>query len=438
MYYSQKPPSETIYTLNQANDKFEKGHDPALSLSGLPSDRRQVFDEKERNLLHYFLSDILPIVFPILETEQHTSAILDYILPALSNNKSFYHCCLSISAQYLKTTISNDTERINNDIIYHRDATISELHKAFYNNTDHQVILQTILGMVIFQSSLGSFDDTIPDIPWHQHFQAVIALVQNHEVDRLANESHDLLSFNMALIAWIDILGSTILGRAPTLAYIYREKYFSSIKSPLRLREIMGCEDRIIYLISEIACLESLKQSGGIDDIQLCQYIQMLGYQIGGIEIGDDKIRMPFDAYGVLNTEQLRDNMSAIFSLATRIFLCRLVPGFSPEQESCVDLVLRLTQALKFIPYGKGGFDRNLVWVYLIGGSVSTLGSSFRAFFEERIILLGDAKTGRFYYLGCILNGIWEYVDTESGLGIPTFISWRKIMQLRGWDFLLI
>jgi hypothetical protein len=410
---------------------------------GPPQSSRQVaveLDEGDQRLLDHFVSDVLPTIFPILETNQHGSARTDYILPALSTNKCYLHCCLSISAQHFKATMNIQGDQIDNDIMRHRYATISELCEALNRDTDHAEILEATLGMIFFQCSVGRFDDTLPDIPWHQHFQAAISLVQKLELPRVVAESQDLMSFNMTLTAWIDILGSTMQGRAPTFAHTYREKHLSTTNSSLGLRELMGCEDRVMYLISEIACLDALKRDG-MDDIQLCHHVHALGDQIGLTEIGETGPKIPYNAHGVLSPKQLSKNMTAAFRLAARIYLCSLVPGFTPSQDSCVGLVTKLTQVLEFIPAGVTGFDRSLVWVYLIGGSVSTSVSPFRHHFAERVAGLHDlADQGSFGRVACLLSEVWSHVDGRHspGGGEAHYVSWRDVMQMNGWDFLLI
>jgi hypothetical protein len=432
--YDDRRPSLAEEALN--TNFFDFSH-------GSPSAIRQVaieLDEGDQRLLDHFIADVLPTVFPILETNQHGSARTDYVLPALQSNKCYLHCCLSIAAQHCKATMNIQGEQIDNDIMRHRYATISELCEALNRDTNHSEILEATLGMILFQCSVGRSDDSLPDIPWHQHFQAAISLVQKLELNRMVSESHDLMSFNMTLTAWIDILGSTIQGRAPTFAHTYREKHLSTTNSSLGLRELMGCEDRVLYLISEIACLEALKKDG-MDDIQLCQHVHALGDQIGLTEIGDPGPKIPFNANGVLSPKQLSKNITAAFRIAARIYLCSLVPGFTPSQASCVGLVSKLTQTLEFIPSGQSGFDRSLVWVYLIGGSVSTANSSFRSFFEERLQGLGDlANMGSFGRVSSLLTEVWSHVDgrLSPGGGEAHYVSWRDVMQMKGWDFLLI
>jgi hypothetical protein len=206
----------------------------------------------------------------------------------------------------------------------------------------------------------------------------------------------------------------------------------------------MGCDDRVMYLISEIACLEALKNEG-MDDITLCQHVHALGDQIGLTEMGETGPKMPFNANGSLSPKQLSRNITSAFRLAARIYLCSLIPGFSPSQASCVGLVEKLTNVLQHIPSGAGGFDRSLGWVYLIGGSVSGTSSSFRQFFNDRIAQLGDASNyGSFGGVVSLLQEVWQQADSfqpspgAAGSTEVPYISWRDTMQMRGWDYLLI
>lgn len=195
-----------------------------------------------------------------------------------------------------------------------------------------------------------------------------------------------------------------------------------------------------MYLISEIACLEALKQDG-MDDIDLCQHVHSLGDEIGLTEVGETGPKIPYHSNGALNPKQLSKNLTAAFRLTARIYLCSLVPGFAPSQASCVGLVEKLTRVLEFIPEGPGGYDRSLVWVYLIGGSVSTASSSFRSFFQGRVVELGDvADLGNFGRVASVLKEVWSHVDgrLSPGGGEARYVSWRDVMAMKGWDYLLI
>ncbi|KAI0482368.1 PRO1 protein [Xylariaceae sp. FL0804] len=426
---------------------FDFANGPAMA-------SRQVdieLDENDQRMLDHFIRSVLPTIFPILETNQHGSVSSDLILPALQNNKSYLHCCLMIAAQHYKATRNIQSEGIDNDIMRHRHATILSLCEALNKDENHQQILEATLGLIFFQCCVGRYDDSLPDIPWHQHFQAVNSLVAKLDLPGLVSGPAEQLSqtpFNMTLTAWIDILGATMQGRAPSFAHTYREKHFST--STLGLRELMGCDDRVMYLISEIACLESLKKDG-MDDISLCNHVHTLGDQIGLTEApapGENaEVKMPFNANGSLSPKQLSRNITAAFRLAARIYLCSLVPGFAPGQASCVGLVEKLTTVLQHVPSGLGGFDRSLAWVYLVGGSVSGPDTTFRPFFLDRVAQLGDAAAiGSFGGVVSLLREVWQQMDacrSSASPGGPAatelpYISWRDVMQMRGWDYLLI
>ncbi|KAI1412643.1 PRO1 protein [Hypoxylon sp. FL1857] len=439
--YQERRESLTEETLNC--NFFDFAH-------GLPTNTRQVdieLEENDQRLLDHFIQFVLPTIFPILETNQHGSVGSDLILPNLQNNKGYLHCCLMIAAQHYKATMNVQGEDIDSDIMRHRHATIVALCEALNKDENHHQILEATLGLIFFQCCVGRYDDSLPDIPWHQHFQAVNSLVTKLDLPRLVSDNTEQLTqtpFNMTLTAWIDILGATMQGRAPTFAHTYREKHLSTTNPFLGLRELMGCDDHVMYLISEIACLEALKKEG-MDDITLCTHVHALGDQIGLTETHDCGPKMPFNANGSLSPKQLSKNITSAFRLAARIYLCSLVPGFSPSQGSCVGLVEKLTNVLHFIPSGPGGFDRSLAWVYLIGGSVSGMNSTFRQFFNDRIAQLGDAANyGSFGGVVSLLHEVWQQADnaqpspSANGTTEAPYISWRDIMQMRGLDYLLI
>lgn len=404
-------------------------------------------DERDQQLLNHFIQYVLPTIFPMLEP----TVASGLILPALQSNTGYLHCCLSIAAQHYKASMGLQGEEIDGDIMRHRYVTISSLCEALNRDENHQQILEAALGLIFFQCCVGRIDDALPDIPWHQHFQAAVSLVQKLDLPHLVSDASEQVAqtpFSMTLTSWIDILGATMRGRAPIFAHTYREKHLSPTNPSLGLRELTGCDDRVMYLISEIACLEALKNDG-MDDITLCQHVHVLGDQIGLTEMGDTGLKMATDAAGNLDPEQLTKNVTAAFRLAARIYLCSLVPGFSPSQASCIGLVEKLTTVLQHIPSGPSGYDRSLAWVYLVGGSVSSPGSTFRAFVDERIAQLGDlANVGSFGRVAYLLREVWQQSDRQatppSGGAAPEapqqqqHIHWRDVMQMKGWDFLLV
>jgi len=211
-----------------------------------------------------------------------------------------------------------------------------------------------------------------------------------------------------------------------------------------------------------------------MDDMTIIQHAHTLGEQINITELcsADMAAAIPL----------LSRNITAAYRLAARIYLCSLIPGFHPTQGSCIQLVDKLVAVLRQIPAGPTGFDRSLSWVYLIGGSVALAGSPFRAFFEERVALMGDlANIGSFGRVVALLREVWaeqdvlmaqqaavqsvagspraspppatttmeapqqQTVGQTAAAGTPAlapasqpYVHWRDVMQMKGWDYLLI
>lgn len=468
-YQPTPPPASVVQpSLSEASwpNYLQQDCPEALSSEGLAMDffdfasdhRRASYPEpmelegKDQQLLNHFIHFVLPTLFPILERRRQGSVGADVVLPALQSNTVYRHCCLSIAAQHLKTHQQNSDEEMDQEILRHRFATISSLCESLQQDENLEEILEVALALIFYQTVVGRLDDELLDIAWHQHFQAAVSLVQKLNLPGLVVDTMGPLAqapFNMTLTSWIDILGATMHGLAPTFAHTYREKHISAINYRLGLRELMGCDDRVMYLISEVACLESLKQDG-MDDFTLCQHVSALGEQISLTEVSEEAPKAPYDGHGNLSLEQLYRNLTAAFRIAARIYLCSLVPGFCPGQPSPVGLVEKLAKVLQYIPGGPDGFDRSLVWPFLIGGAFSLPGSSFRGLMENRVAQMGQqAVYGSFGCMVRVVREVWLQSDLWSPLeyeGISPastvqqqqYVHWRDVMRVKGWDYLLI
>lgn len=398
-------------------------------------------DDCDRYLLNHFLDKVLKLIFPVLDANQHGSARSDVILPALESNTAYLHCCLSIAATHMKATEGLADEQIDNDIVRHRYAAVSELCNALALDTNHSGILEATLGMIFFQCSVGRPSDVLPDIAWHQHFEAATSLVLKMElpslVMQLARSGPQRPPFNMALASWIDILGSTMMARQPTFSDTYRDLNMNG--GSAGLAELMGCDDRIMFLISEIACLDVQRRDNYISEVVLCKYVEVLAAAISAAEPVYTDVQNCFSSTGAIRPKQLAVNITAVFSVAARIYLCALVPGFEPRGPSIVHLIMRFSEYMNFIPAGPNGFDRSLVWPLLVAGSVSVQGSPFRSMFEERCRSLGDASNfGSFGRISELLGDVWHINDANASRGEYKGVHWRDVMQQKGWEFLLI
>ncbi|KAI9375204.1 fungal-specific transcription factor domain-containing protein [Aspergillus egyptiacus] len=431
--------------------------------------------DHDRPLLDHFINNVLRLIFPVNEAHQRGYLRAQAILQALETNKCYLHCCLSVAAIHLKTTEGITGEQIDHDIMRNRFEAISQLCQALGEDSNHQEILDATLAMIFFHCSVGPADDYLPDIPWLDHFQPAANLVQRLGLTADPPSPYVLPPFSMTLTAWIDILGSTMYRRTPEFAHTYRSKHLGGVS--LGLRELMGCEDRVMYLISEIACLDALKGDGRVDEMQVCSHVSALGQQLEFTEPADPTMENPFSPVtGILRPEILTKNMTAVFRIAARIYLCSLVPGFECTQPSNLNLVQALSNTLQFIPSGPDGFDRSLVWPLFIAGVHSTCDSQFRSVLADRAAALGDhAELGSFGRMYRVLQEVWRVTDEPAELFTITEESsstssisqtaspvkaeppsspskdelswptkevrkphWRDIMQQNGWNYLLL
>ncbi|KAI2688993.1 transcriptional regulator family: Fungal Specific TF [Penicillium roqueforti] len=429
----------------------------------------------DRPLLDHFVDNVLRMIFPILEVHQCGSARAQSILQSLETNKSYFHCCLSVAAIHLKTTSGLSGEQIDHEIIRHRYKAISELCKALNEDADHEHILDATLAMIFFHCSVGAPDDHLPDIPWNDHFEAASNLVSKLDLTNkfITGPTHVVPPFSMSLTSWVDILGATMLGKTPQFAHSYRVKHLSGISSGFR--ELMGCDDRVMYLISEVACLESLKLEGRIASTAVHTHVSTLNSQLEYTEDADTTLVSPYSPKtGAILPDALTRTITAIFRIAARIYLCSLIPGGDRDQTSTINLVNILTDAMAYIPSGPFGFDRSLVWPLLIAGAFSTPSSSFRQLLSDRVTTLGGladlGSIGRMYQL---LNEYWRLSDDpvnpsflmgekeleagyqssemrkDSDPSVPLSstetrklnrqqVDWRDVMNGNGWRYLLI
>ena len=134
-----------------------------------------------------------------------------------------------------------------------------------------------------------------------------------------------------------------------------------------------------------------------------------------------------------MDTRALTAQMTAAFRYAARIYLCTLVPCFDREAPQIVQLLEKLTACLEGIPAGAHGFDRSLVWVLLIGGSVAGPRRRFRTMLADRAGALGeDSAFGSFGRMVQLLQEVWSRRDAGHE------VEWRDVMQSQGWEYLLV
>lgn len=397
-------------------------------------------EESDRPLLNHFLNNVSKMMFPVLDLHQQGATGANIIVPALASNPSYLHCCLNVSAMHLKASGCTPVEQIDNDVMKHRFATASIIRQALDSDTAHSDVLETTLAIILFRSRVQMLGDSLPDLPWHQHLQAATSLAHRLQLPQGMISgtfgTGNSAPIDMTLTAWLDIIGATMRGTTPHLADFYRS--FKSTNRGVGLAELTGCDDQVMYLIAETACLEAQK-AAGMDETLLCKCIEAVGAEIGLGETSTSSVRSPTYQNGAIDARQLTTNLTTIYRIAARVYLCSLVPGFPVNSPSIVSLISRLAETLNYIPAGRTGFDTSIVWPLLVSGAVSTPDSPFRAVFAERCFRLGTAAdVGSFGMLRKVLTTVWAANDHRSAASGGRHVHWREVMQQNGWDFLLV
>ena len=474
-------------------------HTPALAqepldLAPIPAQSSVTvpMEEHDAELFQYLVSDVLRLLFPILEVNQHGSVQSQIVIPALETNQAYLHSCLHAAGLHKRANsmhhdgsiILSSGEALDHAIQRHKFSCISEVVSSLNNDVQTHATLEATLGMIAMSTVVGhsaEADRPEKDIAWHSHFQAATALVAKLDLPTILEDmihAGGQPPFNMTLTAWIDILGSTMLGKSPSFANTYRTKHLNGSTSGLA--ELMGCHDAVMYLLSEVACLDSLKVEHKLDDVSICSHITSLAQQLDATEPPNEVLQSPCSKTGALRPKQLSKNLTAVFRKAARVYLCSMVPNFNRYEPAICNLVAQMADMLQYIPSGPSGFDRSLVWPYLICGANSTPTSPFRRILAERLELLGDeADHGSFGRMVRLLHEVWRQNDeiaisagvceaTPVTAGSPggsvstpviqqvggpvtavpqqtsptasknRNVHWRDVMQQNGWDFLLI
>jgi hypothetical protein len=399
-----------------------------------PPPHTPTVEERDQFLLQYFSCTVAPLVFPRLQDD--CANYEKILLAPLETNEAYFHAALSIAASHFKAT-EPCTPEIDLDLTRHVSLTVQVITGWLAGPTNIPQIIEATLAMIYFRGVVGGLEQDLCELPWHAHFQAARDAIARTDQEVQAANSVEVTQ-NMTIASWIDILGATIKGDKPAFADLYRHKL--QTQSSLGLSEFIGCEDSTLYYISEIATLESYKNAKVVDDIGLCCWITRLGDYLNETESAPGVLPLAsaFDGTGARNPAQLSANITHVFRIAARIYLCSLLPTFNPTQPNIQNLVSRLDDALKYVPAGPDGLDRALVWPLLLGGAASLPSSSLRATLAERALMMKEmGAMGAFGRMMALLKEVWKLNDDSDSRGEQR-VHWRDVMQQRGWDYLLI
>lgn len=265
-------------------------------------------------------------------------------------------------------------------------------------------------------------------------------------------------------VVFLDIIGSLTRGQAPHLWEKYRGLLSRDPKglSVLGLREITGCEDEALYLLSEVMCLEHcasqpFSANNGMDFINnLADYydIRLAKLQHRLLSNYDPKLQIyelhkldgefgemvadserPVDEPETLTEGEVgsfpRKEISLAFIIATRIHIWTILLGFLPENTILQSLLQDLARYIKGIQTGPMGFDRCIVWPLIVGGSLS-ITTEDRDFFIRRLMYL--EPFGNLSVAETIVRHVWAMREKPNGVEV----HWRTAMKDIGCDILMV
>ncbi|EWC44692.1 hypothetical protein DRE_06588 [Drechslerella stenobrocha 248] len=211
------------------------------------------------NLANLYLRSIFGVTYRALSDEQVVRYNDALIVPMFKGNKSFLHGCLSSTALHLTATNVSETQKksLVTEVYRHRQKSLEALKAQVADGAgteEHIKIAATVCALI-------SFDVFSRRTDWRVHVKAAIECVV------LLNWCHKRPThpgqwFIFSRILWLDILSALTSGERPAFSDFYRSILFLQPEQRNKINglgEMTGCEDSVLYLISEITCLENWK-----------------------------------------------------------------------------------------------------------------------------------------------------------------------------------
>ncbi|KAH8701237.1 fungal-specific transcription factor domain-containing protein [Phaeosphaeriaceae sp. PMI808] len=383
-----------------------------------PSDRA-----RDRYLYKYFADHLLHLICPILTQGRYYPVGIT----ALVSSRASMHCCLGITALHLRATENLQGTLVEQDIARHAYQTAAELNKTIENDPTSTEALQTVLLVIFLSRLVGRPNDCFLRLPWNSHFHTAAWILRQRNFEP---------AYETSLASWIDIVGAATVGRKPAFIDLYRQRRIAA--EPSGLANLMGCEDQVMYLISEIADLEAAKaemQSKG----ELNTRIEFLDLEISKSELLSHQSACDHPPAESVTPSLIREKVTALFQIAAHIYLRSLSGSFDRTHGMATSSVDAFSVLMECVPSGPDGYDRCLAWPLLVAGSISLPESSFRHMFAERTRrLCGASEFGAFSKVHSILRAVWLANDKAFTEGEMQDMHWRDIARCLGLDFLPI
>ncbi|KAF3909570.1 hypothetical protein AA313_de0205508 [Arthrobotrys entomopaga] len=251
VYSEESPPSTEVIPYGSRNSSIPYFDFPDLQI--------QADSKLDVSLANLYLRTIFGVTYRALSDEQVFQYNDALIVPMFINNSSFLHGCLSSTALHLTATNVSETNRkaLVTEVYRHRQKSLNSLKNQIAKSSDAAErikIAATVCALISFEVFSRRTD-------WQVHVKAATDCVIL--LDWCRNQpNHPGQWFIYSRILWLDILSSLTTGINPVFSSFYREIMFyppETRNRVNRLYEMTGCEDSVLYLISEITCLENWK-----------------------------------------------------------------------------------------------------------------------------------------------------------------------------------
>ncbi|TGJ65804.1 hypothetical protein EYR41_009750 [Orbilia oligospora] len=259
------------------------------------------------NLANLYLKTIFGVTYRALSDEQVIRYNSALIVPMFNDNKSFLHGCLSSTALHLTATNISEHQRkaLVTEVFRHRQKSLKSLkHQVAHSKNEGEriKIAATVCALISFEVFSRRTD-------WQVHVKAATdCVILLNWCDQRPTDPGQWFIYSRIL--WLDILSSITTGNKPVFSNFYRDILFLQPEQRNKVNglvEMTGCEDAVLYLISEITCLEQWKfeslslQNYPLIQAELIRRGEFFDRDLKQLAITDLKNRSPRSEYSYCN-----------------------------------------------------------------------------------------------------------------------------------------
>ncbi|KAH8908545.1 hypothetical protein BR93DRAFT_876155 [Coniochaeta sp. PMI_546] len=404
--------------------------------------------ESETEFLMMWLDYVFPFLFPfyrppILESGRH------WMLNLLRTNQVAFHTAVSLGSYFftiaLGDTMKPEDRRSCRSLLWGQLArqtslALQRIQEDMQTITrlgcgDNLLEAARVVGSIILQIVVEVTIKRSAD--WSVHLNATIALFKDifethgmpsgypdlvHVLNQMPDPplamigdkplpqtaDRSAFTFFTAVLIHVDILASTSLNQPPQLASYHNYLLTNdTVKAPIRLESIYGCQNFVFLALKDISTLSAWKKaSKAAGDLSVFDLVQRAGAISADLEAG----LADLDAGSATDI----DTATRIWALAAKIYLAVVVSGWQPANGAIRADVARALELLREVE--EPGKIRSFAWPLCVVGCMAEVGQ------EDEIrglaAKMGDLKDfGTIGQVVRIMETVWSArgsVDRDS------------------------